>query len=256
MADETTADYGQHGQADTGYIPNMQSLKEKIPPLGTCATILRCFDWFLAFVVMCAVPPSPPSLPILDKNGTHVDIGAHYSGFSFMIATAVFIWLLCTAHLFFAHTNYGVTTAASLRGALQQPVPVLGKVSPALASFAADAMLMFWAFLAFASAASQFSHDVAPGVSLKETAEAHGKMATGIAFTFFLWLTMIGSTICSWQNYKVDQGVQGDLDASLTGAEPNASGQLGGSELDPAYDAASGQVTVGDNKVSMAYQDL
>ena len=71
--------------------------------------------------------------------------------------------MLATAHLFFAHTNYGVMTAASLRGALQQPVPVLGKLNPTLLCFAADLMLMFWAFLAFASAASEFTADVAPG---------------------------------------------------------------------------------------------
>ena len=86
-------------------------------------------------------------------------------------------------HLFFAHTSYGITTAASLRGGLLSE----RKISAAQLSFVLDVMLAFWCFCAFASAASQFS-DIGPGgLSLENATDKESKMAAGIAFTFFLW---------------------------------------------------------------------
>ena len=66
---------------------------------------------------------------------------------------------------------------------------------------------------------------------------------------------MMVSSFCSYQLYKVDQGVQGDLDASLTTHSDLPPLGMPVDHEDVGFDA-SGNTTLGENKISMAYQDL
>lgn len=210
----------------------MDSLGIEIPPVieENLRTIYRGLSFVFAFLVFCIVPPSPMQL----------FFSVEYTAFRFTIANAVFVWLLSIFYFAMDFTDLG----SRISGYKNLP----------LLLFLVDANFLLWTFCAFLAAATELNRElVVAGSGQRFTLYNYcsqlaslgvqdldgcpsypDRMATGAAFTFFMILSLAGSTYISYSTYTNQSGIAGDLDDSLVngsntnGTAPDAGGSYQG----------------------------
>lgn len=207
---------------------------------------LRAVECFCSFIVFVAVPASSPGY------------GISWSPFSFMIANAVFVWIISLWHLGLGQMvveKLGVPSLAQLR-----------EQYGSIIALGLDLNFALWSFCAFASSASNLNATHPSPIPMsKETFTLYnycttlspvnqtpvgcggtpGRVAAGVAFSFFLWLAFMASSFFSYKN-RTSGSNQGhsQLSEGLSQSEMSMGlGQVpstgGGGGLSSAYQAGS-----------------